>query len=569
MNKYLEIDSSFRNRNLYPIPSNFVVEISQSGQKNAMSALDPVSNASPIKVWNNSFTEATWGSNIITNITVSPASSPSTDGNTTFQITSQTGSQQLRQVNGFYNGACLISGTGGTFPPVPPLTCRRIIDYEYINLYNAFITVDSAIPDNLVGLVGYWEIANPTPIPTNSTGSVINFFIPNGVASDNYYIGYLIQNIMTSEYKTITAYDGTIRLAVLDSPTLTDWLNIPISGSTGSAANFVIRKEIPVATGTIADYFQSSVQLQSSASNISDIYSGSFLRIVQTNYTGPNSTGPYSSPLSPYNQEIRINKYIAGDGLISSVNGNIVTLNPTTSSSTDNYYVGGILTDSTKSTGALVTGYVGSTHQATLYSSIGASIGDAWTMRTAVLQQQFTASPYLSATGLLNKNYEVEMFSRDNANPFVYNGSLVTTEQMVCYEVELLNLTLPNTVLASGRGGRAIFYPYLYVELQQVSAAGNNNNILYSNNPNSHKMLFRAVVDDTPIPVISPFIKIDGDGMTHTIKFKPTDSFRFSVHHPNNGELFRTVIQDYYSPTEVNPLAQISACFAFRRKDMA
>ena len=378
----------------------------------------------------------------------------------------------------------------------------------------------------------------------------------------------------TSEYKTITSYDGYTSLATLDSPTVVDWLTIPrfpaTTGPTGSTYNFVIRKEIPASTGIIADVSQNglSVQLKSAESNVPNIYAGSFLRIVQTNATGPNSTGPYSTPLQPYNQEMRIVKYLTGDGTIASVSGSTVTLNSITSNSADGYYIGGMLTDTTRSTGAQVTNYVGSTRVATLYNSIGAVAGDSWTMRTAVLAQSFTISPYLSATGLLNQNYEVEMFSRDNATPFVYSGSLVSSEQMVCYEVELLNLTLPNTTLASGRGGRAIFYPYLYVELQQVSgASAGNKGIIYSNNPHAYTMLFRATVDDSPVPVVSPFIKIDGDGMTHTIKFKPNDSFRFSVRHPTTGDLFQTVLADYYSPTEPNPLVQISACFTFKRKD--
>ena len=42
--------------------------------------------------------------------------------------------------------------------------------------------------------------------------------------------------------------------------------------------------------------------------------------------------------------------------------------------------------------------------------------------------------------------------------------------------------------------------------------------------------------------------------------------FIFSVKH-TNGELLKTVLDDFYSPTEPNPLCQISACFSFKRKD--
>ena len=77
-------------------------------------------------------------------------------------------------------------------------------------------------------------------------------------------------------------------------------------------------------------------------------------------------------------------------------------------------------------------------------------------------------------------------------------------------------------------------------------------------------MMYRIPMDDTPTPLISTFIKVDGDGMTHTIKFRPNDSFRMSIHHAS-GELFQPVASDYYSPTEPNPMVQISACFAFKR----
>ena len=68
-------------------------------------------------------------------------------------------------------------------------------------------------------------------------------------------------------------------------------------------------------------------------------------------------------------------------------------------------------------------------------------------------------------------------------------------------------------------------------------------------------MLFRAPIDDIPNPLITPFIKIDGDGMTQTIKFKPNDNFKFGVYLPD-GEKFETIDNDLYSPSQSNPLVQ-------------
>ena len=114
-------------------------------------------------------------------------------------------------------------------------------------------------------------------------------------------------------------------------------------------------------------------------------------------------------------------------------------------------------------------------------------------------------------------------------------------------------------------GGRSAFYPYFYVELQNVSGTGAGlKNIIYSNNPHATKMLFRAAIDDIPNPLISPFIKIDGDGMVQTVKFKPNDSFKFGVYLPN-GSQFQTVDDDLYSPAPSDPLVQISAVFSMKR----
>ena len=160
---------------------------------------------------------------------------------------------------------------------------------------------------------------------------------------------------------------------------------------------------------------------------------------------------------------------------------------------------------------------------------------------------------------------EILNFSYDNFNPFTYTGSLVSQQDMVCYEVELLNLILPNEVLAVGEGGRIAFYPYVYVQLSNVSSAcGGLSNIIYSNNPNAIRAIFRVPIDDVINPIISTYVKVDGDGMVQTIKFKPNDNLYFSVFLAN-GELYKTILPEYYSPAQPNPSSQISVCFSIRR----
>lgn len=549
-NQYLEFDSTYRDRNSYPFPGTFVIEISQSGQKSKENASDPVSNASPILYWNNSFQEYT-ASNTSGGVLIDTSFAP-TDSSY-LKITSPTG--YIRKVNDFYNGAVFQVDIAGTN------TLRRIIDYEYLGhdtvFENALLKLDSALP---AGVWGTGFIQNPTPIPTNITGANIKFFIPASEPITNFYTNYKIESItgstLTSVYRTITTFDPITHLATLSSSTPEDW-----STSANSNNNFAIRKDMPVLTENIVGSNPNGtiLQLSSNASSENQYYVGSFIRSI---YPIPTTAPGFSTKVAPYSQEKRIARYTADNGIFVSIaNGSSSFTLSNNASSVNDYYLNCYITDSTANQTRFITSYTGSTRSGTLSSAwaAGVAIGDSWFVRTAFLSSPFTVAP---TTGT---PFELEMYSRDNATPFAFNGTLVSSQQDICYEIELLNLILPNIALICGRGGRAIFYPYLYVELQQIaSSSGNHRGVIYSNNPNAYKMMFRAVVDDSVQPVNSPFIKIDGDGMVHKLKFKPNDCFRFSVYTPS-GDLFQTESTELFSPTEPNPLIQVSACFAVKR----
>lgn len=179
------------------------------------------------------------------------------------------------------------------------------------------------------------------------------------------------------------------------------------------------------------------------------------------------------------------------------------------------------------------------------------------TTKEAVVEFPFVTAPPAGA------QYEIFPPTKDNFSSFNYVGSNVSSQEMVCYEIRLINLTLPNQPLEEG--SRIAFYPYVLVEFQNVSSSGAGlHNIIYSNNPNANRKLFRAAIDDVNNPVTSPFIKVDGDSMTQTIKFKPNDNLKFGVYLPN-GKIFDTILNDTISPNEPNPLLQISALFSIKR----
>ena len=154
-------------------------------------------------------------------------------------------------------------------------------------------------------------------------------------------------------------------------------------------------------------------------------------------------------------------------------------------------------------------------------------------------------------------------FLKDNYTPLIYNGSVVSQNETVAYEISLVNLTIPNITLESG--SRLAYYPYVYVELSNVTASSSSSkNVIYSNNPNSNRALFLVPITDITDPLRSPFIKLDAGSMVQTVKFKPNDCLRFSV-FLSNGKTIRTVSSDYYNPSPPNPLVQIDALFGIKR----
>jgi hypothetical protein len=597
--RYFEFDSTYRNRTQYPNPADFVIDIAQSGQKSREQALDPVSEASPVLEWNNSFQEL-FPSNTISSITMSPVAPESTINNTTFQITvpsaTSAGPGGFRQVNNFYNGASI-------YITISTITySRRIVSYNYLNLTNAIISLDTPMEDIAFTAGATATISNPTPIPTSSASSIIQFFIPTGPQIDNFYVNYYLQvlesPVITSPpyYAQIKYYNGLTRMATLSGPTSQDW-----ASATYANANFCIRKALPANTnrtstttsGSIYGINSNGTALQLDVNQLinsqSGFYTNSALRILQITGGGlPPAANGFSNISTatnqPFQQEAIISKFQSGAGsfLTFSTTSGISSFTLNADRGHENY-VGCLITDisiaSPYSTGLITSATLNTSgvysYTVNSWSNGTPSAGHNWVICTAFINYTMTnpshpgpgfiQNPPIYPTGSSYPTYEIEQFTRENYTPFIYTGSTVSSQQEVCYEIELVNLVLPNTVLQSGRGGRPIFYPYLYVELQQIASSNSHQKgIIYSNNPHSYKMLFRALVNDTATPASSPFIKIDGDSMTHVIKFKPNDSFKLAVYH-SNGTIFQTVATDTTPPSNPNPLVQISACFSFKR----
>jgi len=202
-----------------------------------------------------------------------------------------------------------------------------------------------------------------------------------------------------------------------------------------------------------------------------------------------------------------------------------------------------------------ISAYIGSGYNACFIKSVDTPSVDANTQYYPSYTNTMINTPPTPST-LIN----IVSLARENYVPLNYNGSTVSQNEYVAYELSLVSLNMPNISLITGSS--IAYYPYVYVEF----SVKNNQapNLIYSNNPESDKAVFQVAIRDIKDKNITPFVKMSGRSMTQTIKFKPNDCLVFSVFLPN-GKLFETVANDFYCPSGTNPFVQIDALVCIER----
>lgn len=452
--RYIELDSTYRDRNQFPLPAEFSVQIAQYGSGDRFTAKDPVSKMAPLLVFDGNFDD-TGGLVLAGNVDAfGPGIGASSDG---LRIIVSSVAGTMNQEENYYVGAVLFNTTTGDRV--------RIYNFEYLNTSGG---LDRGIFTTRTGINITAGDAITITNPSDNSGPNAHIFIPFGeIFKENYYINLFLIDETIGENLLITGYDSTTSIA--------DTAGV-FGGGWAATDSYTIREAVPFETGTLVASTINTVEFPVSFTTENDFYTGSFVRITN---------GPAAG------QSRRIVNY--SDATVPS--------------------------------------------------------------RVATVFPPFTVIPGLATFEILNYSY-------DNYNTIDYTGSIVSQSENVCYEMELLNLILPNRDLAVDQGNRIVFHPYVEVEFRTLSTP--TKSVIYSNNPNSKKSVFRAPIDDIPSPLVSSYVKIDGDGMVQTIKFKPNDTIYFRVSMPN-GETFRTIEQDLFSPARPNPDLQISMAVAIRR----
>jgi hypothetical protein len=231
--KFIDIDSSYRNREQYPHPSNFVVKsttTNQCGEINGLTAEDPVINGYPIQIFQG---------NVITtsgNFSGGTPSAPILD----LSLTQN------------YRGALLQNTT--------------LSESAYILNYN----MDTHVAD--LGFNSFsptFQTTDSYTVTDPSTSAAI--FFAGGSILDNAYVGYYLFDTTIGEKRLIVEYEGDISKLILESP---------FSGAWNINDNYEIRKDPNVFYSFITNEItKSSIQILNPPSN--DLI-GKYVRITQT-----------------------------------------------------------------------------------------------------------------------------------------------------------------------------------------------------------------------------------------------------------------------------------------------
>lgn len=532
--RYIEINSSYRDRKTWPDPAEFEVSLAESGSQGKLSAKDPVCNSMVVKTWVSNAFDAEGGASILTDGIPPTPAILNTNGNQIIILEFPSSSYILQQEEDYYVGAVVYDADG---------IRRRILEYKYLGFngtshYRGQFVLESSLPEPIDYLL---TITDPTDL---SISSHLLLFVPDGRESNNAYYNMLMYNETKRTSARIIDYNGVTRIATVDGSNLSVAWEVTDAYSI-RAVNPAFTFAFDTSTDTASIFDFPSTALGN--------YQGDFLRVSNSEATPDNL-----QTSAPVYETSRVSKYLELNTMfISPSPGGTSAFKLASGSTVDSYYVGGWLHGIAGGPYKVLT-YTGATKSGTISGTFDVSVvvGTSAQMRTGFVYPAFTATP--SADQIM----ELLSFTRDNYNPLAYSGSNDSQQNNVCYEIELLNVTLPNRILDSGYGSRISFYPYLYVEF--YNGSNPDKNILWSNNPHATRMLFRVPVDDIPNLVTSSFIKLDSDCCVQTVKFRPNDSMHFAV-RLGNGELFKTVLEEDFSPSEPNALIQISAIFEIKR----
>ena len=299
--QYLEIDSTYRNRNLFPNPASFTIQTNlYNTETTRLNAVDPVCDDASIVSYE--IKELNFQ-----NIELVPLTNKS--GEMLILDLKAGGNGSLQPTKNYYYGA--------TIRVDVPAQSSRVLSYEYQQDNRCIIKPETRL---VVTSTSNITIISPT-------NNVNEFFIPNGPHSV-YFVGHLLHLRPSNFFIPIVSHDierSVVKIILDDSfmssfiitpprfgeirkkqPMISeqqmDYLNLnPITASI-SATSFPFKKLLDISNVQVGDFVERlytttftgdalinnarQIQLDSIASDLQNAYVGGILRLIAN--SGPN-----------------------------------------------------------------------------------------------------------------------------------------------------------------------------------------------------------------------------------------------------------------------------------------
>lgn len=186
--KFIDIDSTYRDRTQYPNPGDFVVKSATTticGTVNGVTANDPVLNSFPILQFQGDITTTTG---------VFEGGTPSVPILSTGSV----------NPNADYRGALLVDLTLG--------------QSAYITLYNQLTRAAVLAPNTFSDA---WQATDQFSITDPSTAGSV--FINGGSEFQQAFVGYFLYDVTINESRLITGYNAYTSIATLETPFSSGW----------------------------------------------------------------------------------------------------------------------------------------------------------------------------------------------------------------------------------------------------------------------------------------------------------------------------------------------------------
>lgn len=261
-NYYLELDSTFRDRETWPLPGEFQALLS-SERGTAQTMVDPVCRSEPVTVW----TSNLFNVNVLGSDNVSGQIETINIGNAGSKKIIEfktTNADVLQERFNYYRNAVVRNVS-------EPSQFSRIFEYAYLGNSRGQLTVRGDFEYNFGDFI---KIVDPSDF-TDSLNAFL--FVPSGSIFDQNYLGKLIYNETLNDSRSIVNYNNETGLIKIGPPSIMIWT---------TQDNFSIRETAPNYISIIGPLSTNNqiIITGAAASNVNNYYVGWYVRIPNNIY---------------------------------------------------------------------------------------------------------------------------------------------------------------------------------------------------------------------------------------------------------------------------------------------